>query len=171
MCMAGYCYRGSTMRAKSIANKSSPLAIRQRMVRRIKRSKGNVFLREDFKHLGSYDAVGRHLKALCQEEVLIRLGYGVYARASYNSYAKKALPICGLRTVYEAVERLGVKIGQSKATRDYNTARSRQVPNGRVIAVSKPITRQLGYGGVTLYYEWVKDEAQLADINDWRAAT
>lgn len=132
-------------------NKPKPLL--ERIKTRIARKKGNVFLREDFTDLAGYDQVGRALKRLTAEGVICRLGYGVYARGGYNRYAKKALPIEGVMTVYAAVERLGVTILPSPTLMRIN-ADGVQVPNGRVIGVNKRISRKLGYGPFQLTYEY-----------------
>lgn len=133
-------------------NKPKPL--RERIKTRIIRKKGNVFLREDFTDLGGYDQVGRALKQLAADGVICRLGYGVYARGSYNRYAKKVLPIEGVLTVYAAVERLGVTILPSPTLMKMN-ADGVQVPNGRVIGVNKRLSRKLGYGSFQVSYEYV----------------
>ena len=49
---------------------------------RIARSKTSVFLRADFSDIGRYGQVGLSLKKLVSEKKLIKIGHGVYARAS-----------------------------------------------------------------------------------------
>lgn len=51
---------------------------------KMRRSTKRVFLRQDFKSLGGYDQVGRALKELTRQGKLIRLGYGIYAKARPN---------------------------------------------------------------------------------------
>jgi len=46
--------------------------------------KRNVFTRKDFKILGDYDQVGRALLILTREGKLIRIAYGLYAKARIN---------------------------------------------------------------------------------------
>ena len=57
-----------------------------KMTYRIKRSAEAVFLRRDFEDLGGYDQVGRVLRQLVQKELLINVGYGLYARADRSSF-------------------------------------------------------------------------------------
>lgn len=129
--------------------------LRQRIETRISRKKGDVFLREDFDDLGGYDQVGRELRALCTSGVLYRIGYGLYARAYMSKFSDRPLPQMGLLTLYEAIERLGVKILPTRAQVDYNEFRSTQVPTGRVVGIDRRLRRKIGYGSVILKYERV----------------
>lgn len=49
-----------------------------------KAKKKNVFLRKDFESLGGYKQVGRALNQLTEEGILIKIGYGLYAKARKN---------------------------------------------------------------------------------------
>ena len=50
-----------------------------RLLKRIDRKRGDVFLRADFGDLGGYDQVGRALRQLVREGRLVRIGQGLYA--------------------------------------------------------------------------------------------
>ena len=89
-----------------------------KMTYRIKRSEASVFLRRDFEDLGGYDQVGRVLRQLVQKELLINIGYGLYARADWSFFTgnlilDKPLPEIGR----EALKKLGFKIVPTKAER------------------------------------------------------
>ena len=124
---------------------------------RIKRSEASVFLRRDFEDLGGYDQVGRVLRQLIQKELLISIGYGLYARADQSGFFKgetlpdKPLPELG----EEALKKLGFKIVQTEAERLYNEGKSTQVPTGRKIGIQgqKRISRRIGYDGKRIYFE------------------
>lgn len=134
---------------------SSRRTLEQKIALRISKSKREVFFRKDFKDLGGYQQVGRCLRNLVQKQTLIRLGYGVYAKARLGKYFTKALvPRAGLDAIYEAVERLGVEIVPSTYQRLYNSGQSTQVPTGRAIGVKGRITRKLGYGNFSIHYEY-----------------
>ena len=58
-----------------------PETLEDRLLKRIDRKRGDVFLRSDFDDLGGYDQVGRVLRKIVREGQLIRVGQGLYARA------------------------------------------------------------------------------------------
>ena len=132
---------------------TGPDNLEQRIGQRIARKRGDVFLREDFRDLGGYDQIGRALRNLVRRGRLLKLGYGIYTRAAKSPFTDKAVPPKGLRTLKEAVTRLGVEIVPTRLEDAYNAGRSTQVPTGRVIGVRGRISRRIGYDGVVLGYE------------------
>lgn len=122
---------------------------------RVAKSRRQVFLRADFSDLSrDYDQIGRALKRLVDESFLVKLGYGLYARAHRSRISGKIVPAVPLPSLgREALKRLNVKQGPSSAQRAYNEGRSTQVPTGRVIGVRKRVSRRIGFGGVYLSYE------------------
>ena len=127
--------------------------LESKVQRRITRKKGDVFLRADFEDLGGYDQIGRVLRDLVRRGQLLKLGYGVYARAIKSPLSGKPMPPKGLATVAEAVERLGVKTAPTRLERDYNAGKTTQVPTGRVIGIQGRLRRKLGYNGIALSFE------------------
>lgn len=122
--------------------------LEDRMAYRVERKKGSVYLREDFSDLADYDQIGRGLRRLVARGTLVKIGYGLYARAklsplSGNTVPEKSLPSLAA----EALKRLKVKVGASQEARAYNEGRSTQVPTGRVLAVKGRISRKIGYDG------------------------
>lgn len=130
-----------------------PETLQTKLQKRIARKQGDVFLRADFEDLGGYDQVGRVLRDLVRKGQLIKLGYGVYARAIKSPLSGKPMPPKGLATVAEAVERLGVKTAPTRLEKDYNAGKTTQVPTGRVIGIQGRLRRKLGYNGITLSFE------------------
>ena len=53
-----------------------------RLLNGITRKRGDMFLRADFNDLGGYDQVGRVLRGLVREGELMKIGFGLYARAT-----------------------------------------------------------------------------------------
>jgi hypothetical protein len=128
--------------------------LEDRVAYRIVRSKQNVFVREDFEDLGGYDQIGRALRQLVKNGKLIKIGYGLYAKAKESSVSGKIVPVKPLPSLAkEAIERLGLEIYPSKLERDYNAGRTTQVPAGRLIAVKGRINRKIGYNGAYVSYE------------------
>lgn len=130
-----------------------PETLQTKLQKRIARKQGDVFLRADFEDLGGYDQIGRVLRDLVRKGQLIKLGYGVYARAIKSPLSGKPMPPKGLATVAEAVERLGVKTAPTRLERDYNAGKTTQVPTGRVIGIQGRLRRKLGYNGIALSFE------------------
>ncbi len=129
-------------------------SIEYKIVARIARKKCAVFVREDFKDLSDYDQVGRALRNIAKEGRLIRLGYGVYAKAKKSSINGKLVPVAPLPDLAkEALARLGIKTAPSRLEKDYNAGKTTQVPTGRLIAVRGRVNRKLGYGGAYVSYE------------------
>ena len=121
---------------------------------RVKRSAESVFVRKDFADLGSYHQVGRILRQLVNKGLLIRIGYGLYARAKQSVLSGKIVPVTPLPDLAEmALEKLGVKVMPTKAQKLYNSGRPTQVPTGRVIGVQGRISRKIGYNTIYVSYE------------------
>ena len=121
---------------------------------RIARKNDAVFVREDFADLGGYDQIGRILRQLAAEEKLIRIGYGLYAKAKRSMLTGELVPVLPLPDLArEALERLGVETGISQLKRDYNAGLTTQVPTGRRIAVKGRVSRKIGYDGTYVSYE------------------
>lgn len=133
---------------------NSNKTIESRILGRIVRKKSNILLREDFIDLGGYDQVGRALLQLMRKGKIVKIGYGLYAKAKISSLTGETLPIESLPILArEAMKRLGIKVSPTKAEIDYQAGRSTQVPTGRLIGVSNRISRKIGYKGASVYYE------------------
>lgn len=124
-----------------------------RVMKRIARKRGDVFLRADFRDLGGYDQVGRVLRKLVRNGQLLKVGYGIYTRAVTSPFSDKPVPPRGLATLTEALRRLGVEITQTRLEQDYNAGRTTQAPTGRVVAIRRRIRRKIGYNGIFLSFE------------------
>lgn len=136
-------------------------SLEQRIERKLRRRKGDVFLRKDFASEGGYDQVGRALRALTRKGRLIRIGYGLYIRAAPSVFDGRPAPVKGIRSLAEeAVGRLGAKAYPSSLTRAYNEGRTTQVPSGRVIAVDKRMRRKIGVNGIYVKFERAATDAK-----------
>ena len=130
-----------------------PESLEKRLEKRTARKRGDVFLREDFRDLGGYDQVGRALRKLVRKGELLKLGYGIYSRAGQSPFTDKSVLPKGIRTMKEALTRLGVEIVPTRLEEAYNARTSTQVPTGRVVGVRGRVSRRIGYNGVVLGYE------------------
>lgn len=149
--------RGRYRRANT---KTSPFAssISDLIERRVRRSQRNVFLRRDFEQFGSYDAVGRALRQQTLKGHLLRVGYGLYAKAERSPFTGKPAPVVGIKQLAtEALERLGMTVGASALEIAYNSGQSAQVPTGRAVAVKGRVRRRIGYDGNYIILERAND--------------
>jgi len=129
-------------------------SLEYRVMARIARKKCAVFVRKDFKDLSDYDQIGRALRTITKEGRLIRLGYGVYAKAKKSSITGEIVPVAPLPVLAkEALARLGIQTAPSRLEKNYNAGKTTQVPTGRLIAVRGRINRKIGYGGAYVSYE------------------
>ena len=131
-----------------------------RITQRIDRKRADVFLRADFADLGGYDTVGRVLRQLVRQGELLKVGFGLYARAVPAQIGARPVPPKGLATLREALERVGIRTFPSRALEDYNAGRTTQVPTGRVVAVRRRVRRRIGYNGIVLSFERARPAAR-----------
>ena len=128
--------------------------IKSKIQYRIKRSKDNVFILDDFDDLSGKDQVGRALRNLIKEGSLVKIGQGVYAKTRYSELFDKnvlikALPILAT----EALNKLGVITALTSYEHLYNNGTSTQVPTGNVIGVKKRVSRTIAFDGWKMTYE------------------
>jgi hypothetical protein len=132
----------------------SEAKLEERIAKRIRRKRTDVFLRKDFEDEGGYDQIGRALRSLVNKGELIPMGRGLYGRAVRSPFNGKPVLAKGIKTMTEeALRRLGVKTYPSEMTRAYNEGKTTQVPSGRVIGVDKRVRRKIGVDGVYVRFE------------------
>ena len=96
--------------------------LRERIETRIARRRGeDVFLTREFADLGGEDQVLRVLRGLTREGRLVRLGYGVYARAIVSRLSGE--PLLHARNglsgaARQALDKLGVCVAEESDTLD-----------------------------------------------------
>ncbi len=133
-----------------------PERLEERLEKRLARKRGAVFLRADFSDLGGYDQIGRALLGLVRKGRLIRIGYGMYARARPSVIDGKPTFTKGLRELAtEALGRLGIETVPTRMEQAYNAGKTTQVPTGRVVGVRVRVPRKICYNGVAFGYERV----------------
>lgn len=119
---------------------------------RINRSKANVFTPRDFFDLSGRDQVGRALRELMADGVVIRFGQGLYAKAKRSSLTDKIVPVKPLPEIArEALsEKLNATVVNSKELERYNKGQTTQVPTGRAITVKGRVSRKMAYDGKSI---------------------
>lgn len=120
--------------------------LKEKVTTKIRRSRRNVFLRRDFVGFGGYDQVGRVLKSLVADGVVIKIGYGLYAKARPNRITGKPMLAAagGFNEVsQEALKRLGVRWQPGEASTAYQ-AGSTQIPINASVIISDRFNRKIG---------------------------
>lgn len=126
------------------------MTIQRRIQTRVKRSKRSVFLRSDFKDIADYDQVGRVLRNLVKEGLLMKIGYGLYVRSRINRINGKIMPDnpAGADGVMiEAMEKLGVDYRFDEYSNQSLSGKSTQVPAKiKIIPKSPRFKRKISVG-------------------------
>jgi hypothetical protein len=109
--------------------------------------KRNVFTRKDFVPFADYDQIGRALLNLTRRGKLIRLGYGLYAKARINRIT--GLPMIAAeggfdQVAKEALTLLSVKWQPSIAEQNYNTGLTTQIPVNTQVLINDRFNRTIG---------------------------
>lgn len=113
-----------------------------------------VVLRKDFSDLGNYRTVGKALRALVAEGVLVRIGYGLYARAELSPLTGRPMLPKGLFNVTAAaLDRLQVPWQPGRAYREYNAGRTTQVPGSVQVSVKKRLSRKIAWNRQEVRFE------------------
>ena len=131
------------------------LSTQTRIARSIGRSKRDVFLRIDFAKLGTPSRVTRAISELINRGKLVKLGYGVYAKAVPSPVTGNPIPRKVLESlVIEAFESLGIPADLGAARSAYATGSSGQVPMSVTISTgSRRVSRKLKLGNREVIYE------------------
>lgn len=115
-----------------------------------------VFLTREFTDLGGERQVLRALSKAVRAGNLIRLGYGVYARAERSRLSGE--PMIAAREGFagvarQALTKLGIAWEPPEWERAYNEGRSTQVPVNPVVRIKGRVSRKIAYRGKPLVIE------------------
>ena len=124
-----------------------PESLEERLEKRIARKRGDVFLRADFGDLGGYDQVGRALRGLVRKGRLMKVGYGLYARARPSPFTTSRSRPKGLRALAGSSQRLGVEMLPTRLEQATMTARPHRCRPAASSASRGRVRRQIGYNG------------------------
>lgn len=109
--------------------------LRQRVQARISASEQTLFLRKDFKDLGSYDEVGRALRQLVQSNHLLRISSGVYVRCEISPIDGKLAPLNDLTELTEEAFNRLAGSGRAIDAKAY----PKPIPTGRAISLRERV--------------------------------
>lgn len=133
----------------------SRLSIKERMVRSIALRKGEVVLRTDFEGMGSASQISRAIKELIKAGKIVRLGYGIYAKARPSVLSGKPVPRVSLEELaQEALQKLSVPVQPGRAQADYTQGKTTQIPVHTTFNTGqRRISRKITVGISTVRYE------------------
>lgn len=132
------------------------LSLKQLVEQQISLTKQDVFLRADFEQLGGYDQVGLALRELVAEGKLLKIGYGLNAKARTSSITGKPMLASngGFKAVSEqALERLGVVWQPSDELVRYNKGETTQVPVNATVIAKRCFNRKISLREMHLQVE------------------
>ena len=133
---------------------------------RIKKSKDAVFMLSDFLDLSDRDQIMRELRKLIQKSLIIKVGQGVYVKAEKSIINGDLIPIINLTEIGITVaKKLKIKTILNKYELWYNEGKTTQVPTGYVIPVLGRINRKIGFNGVHIKYETVRNKDKYYRYN------
>lgn len=129
--------------------------LQRRIETRISRMGDDAFLTREFADLSDERQVLRALRKLVDAGRLIRLGYGVYARAAISPLTNEPmLAANGFNAVVrEALTKLDVSWEPNSAERAYNEGRSTQIPMQPIVRLQDRFSRKLRYKAMELAFE------------------
>jgi len=134
-----------------------PKTLKQKIQNRVARTKKtDVFLPRDFADLSGEDQVLRALRSLVRDGALMRLGYGVYARAMRSRISGRLMVSSsnGFHSAaLQALNKLGIPWEPSDSTKAYNEGRSTQLPVNPTVKVNARFSRRLSDGRTELRVE------------------
>lgn len=129
-------------------------SLEYKILERINRKRSNVILRRDFRELGSHSQVTRVFKNLINGKKLVKIGFGIYAKAHTSKYSDVPLVKGGINSAFdEALRKLGVHFEKGSAEQEYAAGLTTQIPAKKVIRLKSRCRRQIGHGKARLIFE------------------
>jgi hypothetical protein len=114
-----------------------------------------IILRSDFAKVGCQTQAALVLKNLVAQGKLVRMGYGIYAKAKISEYTGKPIIRKNFASLAkEALDRLGVAWEPDWAEAEYNAGRSTQVPAKLFVRLKNKdrFKRKIAWGNMRLNY-------------------
>lgn len=135
--------------------------VRDRIVRN---RRAAAFVREEFLDLGDYDQVGRALRELVTRGELIKVAYGIYAKARRSNVTGKPVPKKPLIAIAtEGLRKAGYKVSLSNAAQAYREGRSTQIPARQALNLgTQRVSRLIQFGPDKVIYEAAKPRRRRA---------
>lgn len=121
---------------------------------RIKQMTANIVLRKDIEDMGSPRQISRCFRDLVEMGELVKIGYGIYAKAYVSKTLNKPVIQGGFgQACKEALTKRGVTWEPGSAEQAYNAGLSTQVPVRTIVQLKSRYRGQLSYGNRKLIAE------------------
>jgi hypothetical protein len=144
------------------------MTVKEKIKKKVRQSKSDVFVRADFVKLGSYDYVSKVLKELVDEGFFCKCGYGVYVVAKISSITGKSIPKSDLLTIgLYVMKRLGYEVEVGSLWRLNRNGLSTQMPMLECVALNKKSTMKIYWGKRVLAFEDLKEYDKVVDSFIW----
>ncbi|AOW53110.1 TPA: DUF6088 family protein [Legionella pneumophila] len=122
-------------------------SLEYKALQRIKKIRSNVVLRQDLIDLGSYRQVSRVFKKLMDDNKLVKIGAGVYAKAYLSEMLNVPIIQGGFeQACKEALTKKGIEWELSTAAQEYNAGRTTQVPVRTSVRLKSRYRGTLSFG-------------------------
>lgn len=122
-------------------------SIEYKALRRIKKIRSNVVLRQDLMNLGSYRQVSRVFNKLIDDNKLVKIGAGIYAKAYLSEMLNVPIIQGGFeQACKEALTKKGIQWELSTAAQEYNAGRTTQVPVRTSVRLKSRYRGTLSFG-------------------------
>lgn len=129
-------------------------SIEYKALQRIKKIRSNVVLRHDLIDLGSYRQVSRVFKKLMDDNKLVKIGAGIYAKAYLSEMLNAPIIQGGFdQACKEALTKKGIQWELSTAAQEYNAGRTTQVPVRTSVRLKSRYRGTLSFGKRKLIVE------------------
>lgn len=131
------------------------MILRDRILRSLALRRGEVILRDYFCDWGSASQVTRTLQSLLASGALVRLGYGVYAKARPSALSGRSVPRQPLEVLAsETFKRLDIPAVPGTSSQSYFTGSTTQIPMQAVFNMGDSrFNRCLTVGARSVRYE------------------
>jgi hypothetical protein len=129
--------------------------VKDAVIAKIKRSPSSVFLRKEFNRLGDYRQVSRAINEAAASGMLVKVGFGLYAKARPSTISGKPVPTAPLLAIgLEVMQKIGVKADVGKDAVALREGRSTQIPMLPIINIGKArVSRKIAVGSRQVVYE------------------
>ncbi|MCW8452519.1 DUF6088 family protein [Legionella quinlivanii] len=129
-------------------------SIEYKALQRIKKIRSNIVLRQDLMDLGSYRQVSRIFKKMMDDNKLVKIGAGVYAKAYLSEMLNVPIIQGGFdQACKEALTKKGIKWELSTAAKEYNAGLTTQVPARTSVRLKSRYRGTLSFGKRKLIME------------------
>jgi hypothetical protein len=131
------------------------ITVKEKVIAKIKRSSSIVFLRKEFDRLGDYRQVSRAVNQVTASGILVKVGFGLYAKARPSTLDGKPVPTKPLINIgLEVMHKIGVKADVGKDAKALQKGLSNQVPMLPIINIGNArVSRKISVGKRQVVYE------------------